>query len=162
VVWKVCCSELSCSSAGIPQLFHLFAAMSASGSLALIGRKHERLAQVDEVRIADLILIPAIDDGIAQPVPVRAMANAPEIVTSGNDGRVNLRNEHGPRITSALGKVLLGAELTGDAASCGGAVTEVGGWAGLVTAICTGMGYGTSAQLFTSPETGSTSSSRIR
>jgi hypothetical protein len=49
-------------------------------ALAVIGRKHKRLSRVDEVRIADLILVAAIDDGVAQPVSVGVLADAPEIV----------------------------------------------------------------------------------
>src|SRR3954467_14571070 len=86
--------------------------MSASGSLTSFGREHEGLSRVDEVRIADLILVPAVNDGVAQAVSVDAMADAPEIVASGDDGRVDLRNEHGPPVAGALGN-LLGAGLTG-------------------------------------------------
>src|SRR5829696_9656665 len=85
--------------------------MSASGSLTRFGRKHEGLSRVDEVRIADLILVPAVNDRVAQAVSVDAMADAPEIVAWGNDGRVDLRNEYGRPVAGALGK-LLGPGLT--------------------------------------------------
>ena len=57
--------------------------------------KDKDLAGVNQIRIADLLPVRVINDGVARAHTIGVAAEAPEAVAAGNGGGCNLRDDHG-------------------------------------------------------------------
>src|SRR5258708_30641011 len=86
----------------MPKWFAPVLLPSTAGCFAVSPRRKDKdLARVNQVRIADLLPVGLVNDGIARAHTIPEAAEAPEAIAAGDGGGCDLRQDHGGGRASA-------------------------------------------------------------